>query len=72
MAESLREISATPPSSERISQDHFISTKARGKYELPPRFGKFTDSNNNPISVGDAASTRINLPGSGWRPNTGG
>ncbi len=51
----VRESDAHPPSSERISQDHFIATKARGKYVLPKSFGKFTDSNTNPISVGTSA-----------------
>ena len=68
----MREQDARPPSSERISQEHWINTKARGKYELPKSFGKFTDSNTNPIGAGAVAPTRINLPGTGWRPNTGG
>ena len=72
MAEMVRESDARPPSSERLSQDHWIATKARGKYELPKAFGKFTDTNTNPLAVADAAPTRINLPGTGWTPETGG
>lgn len=58
----LRQRSATPPSSERISTEHFIRTKARSR-ATPPRYAQFTDSNTHPIDAGQAgADTRYHLP----------
>lgn len=71
MAETVRESDARPPSSERLSQDHWIATKARNR-TAPPKYARFTDSNTNPLAAADAAPTRINLPGTGWKPETGG
>jgi hypothetical protein len=71
MADTVRETDARPPSSERTSVEHFINTKARSRAN-PPKYAKFTDSNTHPLAATAAAPTRINLPGTGWQPITGG